>query len=90
VGGFPIEAALAHIRAHEGLDRGWYAGPVGWVGPDGGGEFAVALRSALVRGREASLFAGGGVMGNSDPDAEYAETKAKLRPMLSALNARCE
>ena len=89
VGGFPNDAALAYIRQHEGLDRGWYAGPVGWVGRDGSGEFAVALRSALVAGREASLFGGCGIMGDSDPDAEYAETNVKLRPMLSALNTCC-
>ena len=85
VGGAPRDAALAFLRAHEPLDRGWYAGPVGWVGRDGGGEFAVALRSALVRGADASLFAGCGVMGDSDPAAEYAESVLKLRPMRLAL-----
>ena len=85
VGGAPRDAALAFLRAHEALDRGWYAGPVGWIGRDGGGEFAVALRSALVRGAEASLFAGCGVMGDSDPAEEYAESALKLRPMRVAL-----
>ncbi len=85
VGGFPRETALAFIREHEGMDRGWYAAPVGWVGQDGGGEFAVALRSALVEGASAALFAGCGIMGDSDPEREYAESWLKFRPMLSAL-----
>ncbi len=87
VGGYPREAALAAIRQEERLDRGWYAGPVGWLDAGGEGEFAVAIRSGLVSGREASLFAGCGIMGDSDPDAEYAEAWLKLRPMLSALGA---
>ncbi len=85
VGGYPRETALAFIREDEGMDRGWYASPVGWVGPDGGGEFAVALRSALVDGDHASLFAGCGIMGDSDPRREYEESALKLRPMLGAL-----
>jgi isochorismate synthase len=85
VGGAPRELALAFLREHEAIDRGWYAGPVGWIGRDGGGEFAVALRSALVRGGEASLFAGCGVMGDSEPAEEYAESALKLRPMRVAL-----
>jgi isochorismate synthase len=85
VGGDPRPDALAYIRAHEQLDRGWYAAPVGWLGHDGAGEFAVALRSALVVGRQASLFAGCGIMGDSDPAREYAESLLKFRPMLAAL-----
>lgn len=85
VGGHPRAAALAAIRATEGLDRGWYAGPIGWVGPDGGGEFAVALRSALVDGNRATLFAGCGIVSDSDPQAEYDESCLKLQPMLRAL-----
>ncbi|HEU4632304.1 MAG TPA: isochorismate synthase [Gemmatimonadaceae bacterium] len=85
VGGAPREAALRFLRAHEALDRGWYAGPIGWLGRDGDGEFAVALRSALVDGREASLFAGCGVMADSDPAEEYAESALKLRAMEAAL-----
>lgn len=85
VGGAPRDVALRFIREREGLDRGWYAGPVGWVGVDGGGEFAVALRSALVRGAEATLFAGCGIVADSDPATEYAESMVKLRPMLGAL-----
>ena len=84
VGGAPRDAALRFIREHERLDRGWYAAPVGWVGRDGG-EFAVALRSALVRGREAWLFAGSGIVADSGPEEEYEETLLKLRPMEQAL-----
>jgi isochorismate synthase len=85
VGGRPREAALQFIREHEQLDRGWYAGPVGWVNAAGEGEFAVALRSALLRGRTATLFAGCGIVADSDPEREYAESELKLKPMLSAL-----
>ena len=85
VGGYPRETALEFIREHEGMDRGWYASPIGWVGPDGGGEFAVALRSGLVDGSNAYLFAGCGIMGDSDPSREYDESWLKFRPMLSAL-----
>ena len=84
VGGEPREAALDFIREHEGLDRGWYAAPVGWLQRDRG-QFAVALRSALVRGNEAALFAGCGIVADSDADAEYAESLLKLQPMEMAL-----
>lgn len=85
VGGFPREAALELIRAREGLDRGWYAGPVGWIDRFGEGEFAVAIRSALLRGDEASLFAGCGIMGDSDPESEFRESCLKLKGMRCAL-----
>lgn len=87
VGGVPRAAALPWIDEHEGFDRGWYAGPVGWVDRRGDGEFAVALRCALTGGDEAVLFGGCGIVADSDPDAEYAEAGLKLRPMLSALGA---
>lgn len=85
VGGYPREVALAEIREREGIDRGWYAGPVGWVNQAGEGEFAVAIRSALLTGRQASLYAGCGIVADSDPKAEYSETCLKFRPMLAAL-----
>ncbi|GHO43332.1 isochorismate synthase [Ktedonospora formicarum] len=85
VGGVPREVALSEIRAHEELDRGWYAGPVGWVDVDGDGEFAVALRSALLAGSKATLFAGNGIVASSDPEAEYTETGWKLPVMLRSL-----
>ncbi len=86
VGGSPRPAALRFLAEREGLDRGWYAGPVGWVGR-AGGEFAVALRSGLVRGAEAWLFAGCGIVADSDPAREYDESRAKLRAMEQALAA---
>lgn len=85
VGGLPREAALAFIREHEGLDRGWYAGPLGWIDAAGEGEMVVGLRSGLLRGDEATLFAGCGVMADSEPEAEYEESTLKLAPMLGAL-----
>jgi menaquinone-specific isochorismate synthase len=88
VGGYPRAGALRFIRDREGLDRGWYAGPVGWLDRRGDGEFAVALRSALVRGAEAMLFAGSGIVAQSRASDEYVETCLKLRPMLNALGAR--
>jgi menaquinone-specific isochorismate synthase len=85
VGGLPRAEALATIAALEGFDRGLYAGPVGWVDAAGDGEWAVALRGAQLDGRRARLVAGAGIVAGSDPDAEWAETEVKLRPMLAAL-----
>jgi isochorismate synthase len=85
MGGVPREAALEMIRRFEGLDRGWYASPVGWLDAQGQGEFAVAIRCALLHGAEAQLFAGCGIVAGSDPEREYAESCLKLRPVLSAL-----
>jgi isochorismate synthase len=87
VGGFPAERALSIMRELEEIDRGWYAGPFGWTALDGSGEFVVAIRSALLSGRMASVFAGSGIMADSVPAAEYEETSLKLRPMLTALGA---
>lgn len=84
VGGVPRETALEWI-AHNEPDRGWYAGPVGWVDLDGNAELLVALRSALVMGARAIAYAGCGIVGASRPHAEYAETSLKLAPMLAAL-----
>jgi salicylate biosynthesis isochorismate synthase len=85
VGGFPAAPALELIRNLETFDRGWYAGPVGWVNLDGSGEFSVAIRSALIEGNNATVFAGCGIVANSNPTAEFTETQLKLRPMLAAL-----
>ena len=87
MGGTPREPALEMIRRYEGMDRGWYAAPVGWMDARGEGEFAVAIRSALLRGSAAALFAGCGIVVGSDPEREYAESCLKLRPMLSVLGA---
>jgi salicylate biosynthesis isochorismate synthase len=85
VGGEPWPAAAAAIGALEGMDRGWYAGPVGWMDATEDGEFCVALRSALLRDREAHLFAGVGVVAGSDPAAELAETEVKLEALMPLL-----
>jgi menaquinone-specific isochorismate synthase len=76
--GEPPEAAVAQIRALEPFDRGWYAGPVGFVGRDET-RFAVGIRSALVQGDEVALFTGAGVVEGSDSTAEWQELEAKLR-----------
>jgi salicylate biosynthesis isochorismate synthase/menaquinone-specific isochorismate synthase len=73
------------IPALEGLDRGWYAGPVGWTDATGDGEFCVALRCALLTGRTARLYAGCGIVGDSDPSAELGETEVKLGALLPLL-----
>lgn len=86
VGGNPSEAALSLIREREQLDRGWYAGPIGWIDRNGEGEMVVALRSALIRGQTATLFAGCGIVADSQPESEWAESVLKLRPILGALS----
>ena len=85
VGGYPREAALTMLRERETIDRGWYAGPIGWTRGEAEGEFAVALRCALIRGGEAVLYAGAGIVADSDPEAELAETRLKFQALLSAL-----
>jgi salicylate biosynthesis isochorismate synthase/menaquinone-specific isochorismate synthase len=82
VGGEPWPAAQAPLVELEAMDRGWYAAPVGWMDATEDGEFCVALRSALLRDRDAHLFAGVGVVAGSDPEAELAETEVKLQAML--------
>ncbi len=86
MGGFPRQPALELIRANEGLDRGWYAAPIGWVDRAGEGEFVVGIRSALVHGASATLFAGCGIVAESNAAAEFAESGWKLQPMLAALS----
>ncbi|HKG36367.1 MAG TPA: isochorismate synthase [Solirubrobacterales bacterium] len=85
VGGEPWPQAGEAIEDLEQMDRGWYAGPVGWMDATEDGEFCVALRSALIRDREARLFAGGGIVEASDPAAELAETEVKLGALLPLL-----
>jgi salicylate biosynthesis isochorismate synthase/menaquinone-specific isochorismate synthase len=85
VGGEPHAAAAPLIPAFEGLDRGWYAGAVGWTDANEDGELCVALRCALLRGGEARLYAGVGVVRESDPAAELAETEVKLGALLPVL-----
>jgi salicylate biosynthesis isochorismate synthase len=80
------DGALSVIPALEGFDRGWYAGAVGWTDASGDGEFLVALRCALLRGAVARCYAGCGIVRDSDPAAELAETEVKLQVMLPALS----
>ncbi|MGI8556793.1 MAG: isochorismate synthase [Solirubrobacteraceae bacterium] len=85
VGGEPREVAERLIPALEGLDRGWYSGPVGWTDTSEDGEFCVALRCALIEGRVARLYAGVGVVADSDPAQELEETELKLGALLPVL-----
>ncbi|WGL52942.1 isochorismate synthase [Nocardioides sp. BP30] len=85
VGGTPTAEAVALIAEIEGMDRGRYAGPVGWMDASGDGEWGIALRSALLAGPTVRLFAGCGVVGSSDPADELAESQAKLVPVRDAL-----
>jgi isochorismate synthase EntC len=71
----------------EGLDRGWYTGPVGWTDAAGDGEFCVALRCALLRGNVARCYAGNGIVRGSDSAAELAETEIKLQALLPLLTS---
>jgi len=85
VGGLPPDAALETIRETEAFDRGWYAAPIGWVDSAGNGTFAVGIRSAVATQRTATLFAGAGIVSDSDPDREWDEVQLKYRPMLDEL-----
>ena len=85
VNGAPRAEALALIAEFEGLDRGRYAGPVGWVDRHGNGAWAVGIRSAELDGHQARVFAGVGVVADSDPAAELAETRAKFQALLGAI-----
>jgi menaquinone-specific isochorismate synthase len=85
VGGSPREAAVAAIPGLEGFPRGLYAGALGWLNARGGGEFFVGLRSALVEGASARVYAGAGIVAGSAPEREWAETELKFQALLAAL-----
>ncbi len=87
VGGSPRDAAVAQIRDLEGFPRGLYAGALGWLNARGGGEFFVGIRSALVEGSQARVYAGAGIVAGSTPEKEFAETELKFKAMLDALMA---
>ena len=87
VGGMPRADALAFIDKAEGMDRGWYSGGVGWLDPTGRATVALALRCALLNGRTSRLFAGNGIVAESDPAAELEETRLKFQPLLALLAA---
>ena len=92
VGGYPTRPALRAIRAQEPFDRGWYAGPVGWIGPNQA-DFAVGIRSGLINGCQLSLYSGAGIVLGSTPQAEWEEMEHKIQDftnmlgMASPLNA---
>ena len=83
--GTPRAAALEMIRGLEGMDRGRYSGPVGWVDSNGDGEWGIALRCGEFDGTRGRLFAGNGIVAASEPEDELEETRVKLRAMMSAL-----
>ena len=83
--GTPRDSALSILTGSEAFDRGWYAGPVGWLGSDGGGVFVPALRSAVSQGAGWCLFAGAGIVPGSDPELEWEETELKFETMLRAM-----
>lgn len=85
VGGTPTDLAVEAIADLEGMSRGRYSGPVGWLDANGDGEWGIALRCGVVSGSQVRLFAGGGIVAGSDPEAEFAETQAKFVPVRDAL-----
>jgi len=90
VAGTPTATACRWLQDHENLARGWYSGIVGWLQANGDGELSVLLRCAVLQGRSAELFAGAGIVADSDPQAELQETEIKLRAMLEALQETAE
>ncbi len=85
MGGVPAAKALAFLQQAEPVPRGWYAAPIGWLDARGDGVFAVAIRSAVTQYSRAWLYAGAGIVGDSEPGREWVETELKFRPMLGAL-----
>lgn len=85
VGGAPRSSALAWLKANENLDRGWYTGPIGWVNDRGEGDFAIALRAALLRENEARLYAGAGIVAGSLAESELEETQLKMKAALNSI-----
>ena len=88
LGGDPRRRAMQVIRESEPVPRGWYAAPVGWLDRHMDGQFAVAIRSAVAQEQRVWLYAGAGIVAESVPEKEWAETALKFRPMLDALGIR--
>src|SRR5690606_13237925 len=84
VGGVPRDRAMAFIASRENFDRGWYAGPVGWISSDAA-EFAVAIRSGIVDGDTLALYSGAGIVEGSEPAAEWGEIEQKMSNFLGVL-----
>ncbi len=85
VGGFPREKALEFIESEESFSRGWYASPIGWINSHGIGDFYVAIRSGLIEQNTAHIYAGCGIVEDSDPKNEWVETELKFKPMVEAV-----
>ena len=90
VGGYPESGALHHIQELEQFERGWYAGPIGWFNTNRRAEFSVAIRSGLIRRKHIQFFAGCGIVEDSDPEAEWEETRLKFLPMQKGLEYATE
>jgi len=87
VGGVERDTAVRYIRDHEVIDRGWYTGGVGWISGSGDGAICIGLRCGLIRGDTTHVFAGAGIVADSEPNAELDETRLKLRPLMDLLTA---
>lgn len=87
VGGVERDTAVSYIEANEVIDRGWYTGGVGWMNAGGDGAICIGLRCGLIRGDTTHVFAGAGVVADSEPNAELIETRLKLRPLMDLLTA---
>ncbi|VEF47142.1 menaquinone-specific isochorismate synthase [Bacillus freudenreichii] len=90
LGGVPTDRAMKIIRDKEKMDRGFYASPIGWTDFQGNGEFIVAIRSGLLKGKQSYLYAGCGLVADSDPSDELKETSIKFQPMLQAIGGKSE
>jgi isochorismate synthase len=90
VAGTPTDKACQWLQDHENLARGWYSGSIGWLQSNGDGDFSVLLRCAVLQEHNADVFAGAGIVADSDPQAELQETEIKLRAMLEAMQEDCE
>ena len=86
VGGTPRKKVMADIKKQEAFERGLYAGVIGWLNYRGDGEMVVAIRSALINGSKARLYAGSGILQGSDPNMEIIETDLKLRALLETIH----
>ena len=85
ISGIPSDRAQDIIRSMEPFNRGWYGGPFGWFDHDGNGEFAVSIRSAVAHKNEVMLYAGAGIVSNSNPQEEWDEIQLKFQPILNSL-----
>jgi menaquinone-specific isochorismate synthase len=85
VGGTPTLSAMQWLKTNESISRGWYAGVTGWIDTAGNGDLSLLLRCALIHGNQADLFAGAGIVADSDPETELAETEFKLQTLLDVL-----